>query len=179
MRALFGGSFDPPHLGHVLVCCWVRAVYGVDTILVCPVWHHPYGKPLRPWHLRWQLCAAAFAGQAGTVLSNAERDNPTGTTWDLLEVLAARHGTAPGGLIGGSDTHTDLVNWYRGTELAERVAVLSVPRRGFDDHHPAALPAISSTLVRERLAAGDAVDDLVPAAVARRLAATDAYDRPS
>ncbi len=163
--ALFGGAFDPPHLGHVLAAVHAFASGGAGQVWVLPTAQHPWGKQTRPFAERLDLCRAAFAGLPFVSVRDDERDNPSGTTWDLLDLLERRDPGTRFVLIGGTDTGRDLPRWYRGEELARRLPVLVIPRRPLDDH-PAALPAISSSLVRERLAAGLPVDDLVPAAVA-------------
>ena len=50
--ALFGGSFDPPHLGHVFAAIHARVVGLVDEVWILPVANHPYGKQLSPWQQR-------------------------------------------------------------------------------------------------------------------------------
>jgi nicotinate-nucleotide adenylyltransferase len=168
--ALFGGSFDPPHLGHVLAATWARLVGGVDAVWVLPVAKHAYGKHLSPWAQRWELCQAAFAPLGFATLRDDELRNPEGYTITLIERLRAANPQARFSLVGGTDTSRDLINWHRGAELARLVDVIAVPRRGFDDSHPAALPAISSTLVRERLQRGEAATELLPAAVTTLIA---------
>ncbi|MCA9612005.1 MAG: nicotinate-nicotinamide nucleotide adenylyltransferase, partial [Myxococcales bacterium] len=42
--AVFGGSFDPPHVAHVLVAAWAHATAGADRVLVVPAGAHPFGK---------------------------------------------------------------------------------------------------------------------------------------
>jgi nicotinate-nucleotide adenylyltransferase len=172
--ALFGGSFDPPHLGHVLCALWARAVAQVDAVWVLPVERHPYAKPLRPWAVRWELVRLAFADLPFVAVRDDELRNPHGYTIDLVEALSAAHPGHRWLLVGGTDTARDLPNWHRGPELARLIEVLPVPRRGFDDH-PAALPAISSSAVRAMLAAGGDVDGLLPATVSARIRAGGWY----
>lgn len=172
--ALFGGSFDPPHLGHVLAACYARVVAQVDQVWVLPVARHAYGKALSPWHQRWNLCQAAFAGLPFVRLCDDELQNPSGYTFDLLERLQRKHPSDRWWLIGGTDTARDLVNWHRGAELVKLIEVIPVPRRGYDDH-PAALPEISSSLIRERCKRGEKIDDLVAPAVATLIADNNWY----
>jgi nicotinate-nucleotide adenylyltransferase len=172
--ALFGGSFDPPHLGHVLAACYARIVAQVDEVWVLPVARHAYGKPISSWEQRWCLCEAAFAALPFVRLRDDEHDNPGGYTIDLIERLRARHPQHRWLLVGGTDTARDLPNWHRGAELVDLIGVIPVPRRGYDDH-PAALPEISSSLVRERCRRGERVDDLVGPAVADLIAAKRWY----
>lgn len=164
--ALFGGSFDPPHLGHVLAACYARIVAEVDEVWVLPVARHAYSKPISPWEQRWRLCQVAFAGLPFVHLRDDELANADGYTIDLIERLRTQHPTHRWLLLGGTDTARDLLNWHRGSDLVELIEVIPVPRRGYDDH-PAALPEISSSLIRERTKRGEPIDDLVAPAVAR------------
>jgi len=163
--ALFGGSFDPPHLGHVLAACYARVVAQVDEVWVLPVAKHAYGKAISPWEQRWRLCEAAFATLPFVRLCADERDNASGYTFDLIEHLRRQHPRNHWLLVGGTDTARDLLNWHRGAELMKLIEIIPVPRRGYDDH-PAALPQISSSLIRERLARMEDIGSLVPPQVA-------------
>ena len=163
--ALFGGSFDPPHVGHVLAATYAHAVARLDEVWVLPVDRHAYGKPVSPWDQRWRLCQAAFAGLGFVRMRDDERRNPDGFTVTLLERLRTDHPGNEWFLIGGTDTNNDLRNWHRGAELITLEQVIAVPRRGFDDANVAALPAISSSLIRERIGRGEAISGLVPEAV--------------
>lgn len=169
--ALFGGSFDPPHLGHVLAAVTARSIAGVDAVWVLPVANHPYAKRLSPWAQRWELCQLAFAPLGPWLeIRDDELRNASGFTFDLVIRLKTEHPQHQWSLIGGSDTAKDLVNWHRGAELAQLIEVIAIPRRGQGgDDQPAALPAISSSQVRELLATtGDAAGRL-PLAVAERI----------
>jgi nicotinate-nucleotide adenylyltransferase len=173
--ALFGGSFDPPHLGHVLAAAYAYVVGSVDEIWVMPTANHPWGKPLSPWEQRWALCQAAFSRLPFVRLRDDELSNGEGYTIDLVLLLRDRHPDWRWSLVGGTDTRDDLPSWHRGAELVKLVDVISVPRRGYDDEHPAALPEISSTLVRERASHDKPIDDLVPPAVAALIRANGWY----
>ncbi|TVR17739.1 MAG: nicotinate-nicotinamide nucleotide adenylyltransferase [Planctomycetota bacterium] len=165
--AIFGGSFDPPHMGHVYAAVHARLHAQVDAVWVFPVAHHPYGKVLSPFSQRLRLAQAAFADFPFVSVREDESDNPQGHTITLIELLQQRHPQHQWLLIGGSDTAADLDNWHRGNELRSIVEVHPIPRRGWDEHDPAALPAISSTMVRERLAMGTSVAHLIPQEVTR------------
>jgi nicotinate-nucleotide adenylyltransferase len=166
--ALFGGSFDPPHLGHLLCAVWAQAVSACDAVWILPAARHPYAKPLTPLHQRLALCRAAFAGLAWAEVRDDEARNPSGYTVDLVESLRAAHPQRQWLLVGGTDTAADLPNWHRGAELARLVEVIPVPRGGYRDG--IALPTISSSAVRARLADGAGVEHLLPAAVAALIA---------
>ena len=166
--ALFGGSFDPPHLGHVLAAAWARWCGGADEVWVLPAANHPYAKNLSAWEQRWRLCQLAFADLPFVTVRDDELRS-TGFTVDLVETLQRQHPGHRWLLVGGTDTAKDVVKWRRGAELMQLVEVLCVPRGGYDQH-PAALPAISSSLIRERLRTGAGVEGLVPRTVADEIA---------
>jgi len=167
--ALFGGAFDPPHLGHVLAAVWARSIAGVDAVWVLPVAEHPYGKPVTPFAQRLRLCELAFADLPFVSVRSDERDNPGGRTFTLLEHLQATYSDTRFALVGGTDTERDLPNWYRGQDLLAAVDIIAIPRRGYDDVHPGALPAISSSLVREALRTGASTEGLLPTSVAEAI----------
>jgi nicotinate-nucleotide adenylyltransferase len=166
--ALFGGSFDPPHLSHVLAAVWARSCGGADRVWVLPAANHPYAKALAPWAQRWRLCQLAFADLPFVDLRDDELRS-SGYTVDLVEKLQSENPGQRWLLVGGTDTTLDIGNWRCGAELLQRVEILCVPRGGHDPH-PGALPAISSTLVRQRLAHGGDVGGLVPLNVASEIA---------
>src|SRR5690606_32016933 len=59
--AIFGGSFDPPHVGHVLAVTWVLSTQPVDEVVLVPALEHAFGKPLAPFAHRRRMCELAFA----------------------------------------------------------------------------------------------------------------------
>jgi nicotinate-nucleotide adenylyltransferase len=165
--ALFGGSFDPPHLGHVYAALHARVVGLADAVWVLPAAHHPYAKELRPWAQRWELCQLAFADLPFVSLHDDEL-RLSGFTVDLVEYLAAAYPSNDWMLVGGTDTTRDMPNWRRGSDLAGLIRVHAVPRGGHDDH-AGALPAISSSLVRQTIADDGDLGNLLPARVAARI----------
>lgn len=171
--ALFGGSFDPPHYGHVLAAAWARWRAGADAVWVLPVWRHPWGKPLSPWERRWRLLALAFAAMPFVALRDDELRS-SGYTIDLVQRLARTHPGVRWLWVGGGDTVRDLPRWQRGDELARLVTVVAVPRAGCD-LHPQALPAVSSRELRARLRRGESVAGWLPEPVLAAIRAEGWY----
>ena len=54
--ALLGGSFNPPHVGHLLAAQYVRATQGVDEVWLMPAYRHPFGKALESFEHRVRMC---------------------------------------------------------------------------------------------------------------------------
>lgn len=169
---LFGGSFDPPHLGHLLASQWALATLPVDRLLWVPSYRHPFGKPLSDFDERLALARAAVAtlGPAGGV-RDYERRFGTSYTVDLLRALHATHAGQRFWWLVGSDAFAERHRWKEWEAIEQLASVVVIGRAGTADGSPLALPNISSTEVRRLVAAGgwDEVAELVPARVLRRL----------
>jgi nicotinate-nucleotide adenylyltransferase len=84
--ALFGGSFDPPHVGHLLAADYVLATEPADELWFVPVLEHPFGKPLiGSYDHRVALCEQLAADLRRARVSRAEQESGEGRTVDLLE----------------------------------------------------------------------------------------------
>ncbi len=162
--ALFGGSFNPPHIGHIFAALYALKTAQPDEIWVLPSFSHPLHKQLIDAEHRLAMCRLAFAGIEHIHVRDDERTNSTGYTWDLIHNLKSQYPHHRFSLIGGTDTQESLTTWYRGEELATLISVIAVPRGGYDAS-PAALPSISSSLIRERIATQQDITELVDAQV--------------
>jgi nicotinate-nucleotide adenylyltransferase len=166
--ALLGGSFNPPHVAHLMAAYWALATQGVGEVWLLPAYRHPFGKALAPFEDRVRMCELAAAALRGVHVCTAEAelaDDPLcGKTARTLEHLAAKHPTLRFALVVGSDILRETEKWYRFDRVRELARVLVVGRDGFPDGAGGAplLPAVSSTEIRARLARGDDVSALVP-----------------
>jgi nicotinate-nucleotide adenylyltransferase len=164
---VFGGEFDPPHLGHLAVVRAVRDQLALDRLLVMPTGHPPHrdASPT-PADDRLRMAQLAFAAEPGVEVSRIEldREGPSYTV-DTLRALAPLGELV---LIVGAD-QCDLRSWREPDEI-RRLASLAVAPRGGYACAPGAVELamapvdLSSTTVRERLAEGvgeDAVDPAV------------------
>lgn len=183
---ILGGTFDPVHHAHVFVAVEVRAALGLDEVVLVPAGD--------PWQKRGQVVAdaadrvrmaeLAVAGLAGISVSRVEveRDGPS-VTADTLESL-----TAPGRelvLVLGADAAANMSTWRRLEETRPLATVAVVEREGEHAEPPGPgwswthvrIPRldISSSFVRDRLAAGLPVDGLVPPATLTYIREHDLY----
>lgn len=160
---VFGGAFDPPHLGHVLLPAYLRARGSVDRLIVAPCADHPFGKDLHPFADRLAWTRAAMADHGDFVETSAIEDElvaahgPPSHTLRLLEAIAARHPDAEVRLVIGSDivARGETARWHRWDEIERRFAPIVVPRMGYAPAESCALPDVSSTDVRAWLARDD------------------------
>jgi len=183
---VFGGTFDPVHVAHVVVAAEVRAVLDLDRVLVVPAGD--------PWQKRDRVVASARDRLALVEIAvedvdgleaspvEVERDGES-VTADTLEVLAA-----PGRelfLVLGADTVANMHTWKRLDETRDLATVVVVEREGEHADPPGegwrvehvAIPRldISSTNLRQRLRAGGPIDGQVPPAVVRAIRARGLY----
>ena len=199
---LFGGAFDPPHDAHVALAQAAIDELRLDRLHIVPTgdaWHKT--RPLSAGAHRLAMCRLAFAGLPQVRVDERElrRDGPTYTI-DTLRELQAEYPGAALFLQIGADQALAFHTWRQAGEIL-RIATLSIAVRAalagaappFDAQHPLpslpdsralaarvrvlALPALahSATEVRRRVAAGQAIDGLVPPAVARYIAAHHLY----
>jgi len=154
--AIYGGSFDPPHVSHVLAAVYALKVGGFEQVLVLPVFEHAFQKPLTPFQHRLRMCELAFAGIAGVEVSALERELATPSlTLRTLEHLSGLHPAWAMRLLVGSDVLSETSKWH----AFERVAALAPPyvvgRPGYEQpaDHAALLPDVSSTRIRDALPA--------------------------
>jgi nicotinate-nucleotide adenylyltransferase len=164
--AVFGGSFNPPHLGHVLAGTWLLATGEVDHVLVVPAYRHAFGKSLAPFALRMRMAQAAFACVANATVDPIEFElSGESRTLHTLEALARLHPTWQLRLVIGTDVLAEADKWYRFDRVRELAPPLVLPRS--DGTRPSPLPVLSSTQVRAALREGgrEAVRELVPRAV--------------
>jgi nicotinate-nucleotide adenylyltransferase len=166
--AIFGGSFNPPHLAHQMAALYVLETAPVDELWMVPAFQHPFGKVLAPFAHRLEMCElAAVALGARVKVSAIERD--LGVESRTLRTVRRLQHDFPGhtfSLVIGADLLTELPSWQDSAELRRAVPLVVVGRAGFETGEGRlALPRVSSSEVRAALAAGRSVDGLVPRAV--------------
>lgn len=164
--ALLGGSFNPPHVGHLMAAVFVRAARAVDAVWLVPAANHPFGKALAPFDDRVAMCEAMAldAGPWLTVSRAEESVGGEGRTIDLLEWLLPRHPGTRFEFVIGSDILADLPKWKAWDRIQKLVDVVILNRAGYPDSAAIGPPLaqVSSTEIRKLLAAGQRPDGLVP-----------------
>lgn len=173
---LLGGTFDPPHLGHLVAAEAAREVLGLDEVRLL-VAGRPWMKgDETPARHRVAMARAAVADDPNLAVDDREahRDGQTYTVDTLLELRDERPDVAWTFLLG-TDAAASLPDWHRGAEAVALAdwAVVQRPGAPWPTHHLAdrlqrvEIPqiGISSTDLRARVAAGRSIRYLVPAGV--------------
>lgn len=165
---IFGGSFNPPHVAHVLAATYVLSCCELDKVLVIPAYQHPFAKSLAPFADRMEMCRRAFELLTRVEVSSVEEElGGESRTVRTLEHLHAAHPDWRMRLIVGADIVHEMDRWLspdRVRELAPPIVLGRVgvaPAAGHDDA-PRVLPEVSSTAIRASLARGEPLDTLVP-----------------
>ncbi len=132
--AVFGGSFDPPHKGHVAIALAALSEGIADKVVFVPAEHPPHkaGHALTPYPLRRKMLEIAIAGLPNFEISDIEheRGGALSYTIDTLEELSRR---SPGDsfvLLMGSDSLRQLHTWRRASEIVSGYGVVCYPREG-------------------------------------------------
>lgn len=166
--AVFGGSFNPPHVGHVLAVAYVLATQRVDRVLCVPAFHHPFNKELCAFEHRAEMARLAMLDIARCEVSLIERElgADVSRTLDTVEALHARYPAARLRLLIGADVLADKDKWHRFDRIVELAPPLILGRAGVC--HPGApaavLPAVSSSDIRAALSQDDlaSVQEMLP-----------------
>jgi nicotinate-nucleotide adenylyltransferase len=180
--AVYGGSFDPPHVGHAMVASWVRWTDLADALWFLPAADHAFGKALSPFPDRcaWLDALCAELGPWASV-STVEGDLPgPNYTIDTLNELRRRHPDARLRLVVGADQRPALPRWRRWDEIEADFSPIWVGRDGYPPETGAPVfPGVSSTEVRVRLGAGDPATGLLTAGVRAAIRRTGVRYRPA
>lgn len=175
---ILGGAFDPPHRGHLALVRDALAHFGFERLLVLPTGEPPHKVVETDAETRYRLATAAFTDLPRVELSRHEldRSGPSYTV-ETARWAAARYDDPV--FLVGADEFTDFPTWKEPDEVLEHVwlgvagrpgfaqdrldAVLARLRRPERVHVFAIEPLpISSRDIRARVAAGEAIDALVP-----------------
>ncbi len=176
--AIFGGSFNPPHVAHQMACLLVLEAYSVDQLWVVPTFHHPFAKSLVEFEHRFEMCRLAMAplGDRVTVSRiEAELGQAQSRTLDTLQALRARYPEHAFRLVVGADILAERDKWYHWDDIERLAPPIVIGRAGYPSETRFELPAISSTEVRARLAAGQSGAPLVPSRVLEYIAQQGLY----
>lgn len=184
--ALYGGSFDPIHHGHLILAREAMEQLALDRVVFIPAAQSPFKLDRRPAPaaLRLEMIRSAIAGEPRFECDDSEihRDGPSFT----IDTVEAWHRRAPGAELHyfiGQDNVPDLPKWRRWDELA-RLARFVVFERGEapPSHEFPRITRrvdISATGIRKRVAAGQSIRYLVPDPVRAIIAAHQLYEEGS
>jgi nicotinate-nucleotide adenylyltransferase len=192
---LFGGTFDPPHTGHLIAAQDAALALRLDRVLFVPaaVPPHKQHRTITPAEFRLRMLALALSDDTRFTLDPVELERPGPSyTVDTLRELRRR---LPGDwtLLLGADQYEEFATWREPEEVLRLATVGVLERAGtLPRSAPSNVPAeardgvvrvsvtrvdISSTAIRQRVAAGVSIRYLVPSGVETFIAETGLYLR--
>ncbi len=187
---IFGGSFNPPHMGHLILAQLAAEAAGLNEVLFIPARLPPHksGAALAAGHHRLRMLEIATANNPDFCVSDMEiqRQGPSYTLTTVQTLKKQCAGKAQLTLILGADSVRDIHSWYGAEELVRSVKILGLGRSGVDErdfedlnralgrhaaeklknsflHLP--LIEISASEIRKRVLEGRTIRYLVPDAV--------------
>lgn len=186
--AIFGGSFDPVHCGHLLVAQAAMEELSLSRLFFVPAAQSPF-KPQSapaPAHERLRLLRLALAGQTCYAIDEQEvHRGGTSFTIDTVRDYVRRFPDATLFYLIGADHVPTLPAWREADQLATLVEFVVIPRPG---QAPSSFPApfrgrqlegfplgVSSSTIRRRVKAGQPIHGLVPEAVAEAIRNSKLY----
>ena len=178
---LLGGTFDPPHLGHLSAALAVQTQVGLDEILLMVAnepWQKVGDRQVTPALVRWDMTGALVQGISGLRADDREirRGGPTFTVDTLEEILVEQPDTKIF-LIVGADTAERLETWHRASDVVGLSTIVIVNRDETTNTAPGFLrdaqvlnvtmnPVdVSSSAIREAVARGESIDSVTSPSV--------------
>lgn len=185
---LLGGSFDPPHVGHLLIAQDAFEALALDRLLVVPAGTQPLKQGQQtPAADRLAMTRACFADLPGIAVDPVEVERG-GLSFmvDTVEDVQRRHPAARLHLLVGDDVLPTLPRWREPARLLAMVELVVLTRGEASTTLPAGVHAtvqrlptrrvdVSSTEIRARVRAGRSLRGFVPDAVAAYIASTGLY----
>jgi nicotinate-nucleotide adenylyltransferase len=186
---IFGGTFDPPHVGHVVAAATARHRLGLDRVLLTVAnrpWQKVGTRAITSAADRLALVGALVEGVDGLEVSTIEIERGGDSyTADTVADVRRVHDGATAYVIVGSDAAAGLGSWKRADEVRDAATIVLVDRPGIESQP---LPSgwtfvrvdiprldISSTDIRRRVEAGEPIDGLVPPGVRSVIAERGLY----
>ncbi len=162
---ILGGSFNPPHPGHLGVARAALAAGAVSRVLFVPCAVHAFGKPMENYIHRLEMCRRLVCGEPDMDVSDIEgRIDTGGRTLLMLRALRTEIPDGRWRLLLGADVCLETDRWYQFDEVKKMAPPLYVGRRGVPVNGPDMLAApveVSSSDIRRQLAQGQIPADLL------------------
>jgi nicotinate-nucleotide adenylyltransferase len=187
---VFGGTFDPPHVGHLLLAADAREALTLDRLIFIPVWSQPLkvGTPPVASPLdRLEMVRLAVADDANYVVDDAEINRKgLSYTVDTLEHLAERYPAAELFFLLGQDSLAGFSQWRNPGRILELATLALMMRSGAGDvgewrnadrvvRVSTRRVDVSSSEIRERRSAKKSIKGFVPESVERFIEARGLY----
>ncbi|MBO4464853.1 MAG: nicotinate-nucleotide adenylyltransferase [Prevotella sp.] len=176
---IFGGSFNPIHVGHISLARQLRQLAGLDEVWLMVSPQNPLkqgSNDLLDDRLRYQLARIALHGEEGIKACDYELHLPKPSyTWNTLQHLRQDFPDNTFVLLIGGDNWEHFHRWYKADDIMHEYQIVVYPRRG-SETDTTTLPStvkivntelidISSTEIRQRVQQGESIKEMVPSSI--------------
>jgi nicotinate-nucleotide adenylyltransferase len=187
---VFGGTFDPPHIGHLLLASDARDALSLDRLIFIPAGAQPlktHAPAVASPQDRLEMVRLAVADDASYTVDDTEINRKgLSYTVDTLEDLSKRFAGATLFLLLGGDSVDNFEQWREPQRIRQLASLAAMRRDGGSDGGVKSLPSgvleisarridVSSTEIRKRLRAGQSIKGFVPEGVERFIEARGLY----
>jgi nicotinate-nucleotide adenylyltransferase len=187
---VLGGTFDPPHVGHLLLASDARDALSLDRLIFIPAGAQPFKvdtPPIASPRDRLEMVRLAVADDASYTVDDTEISrNGLSYTVDTLEHLSKRYAGAELFLLLGEDSLASFDEWREPRRIRELASLAAMRRAGGSEGRAKSMPSgvvevstrrvdVSSTEIRKRLRAGQSIKGFVPESVERFIEARGLY----
>ena len=162
--AFFGGSFNPPHIGHFLAAAWVLCSGEVEEVWMVPCYKHAFGKALLSYEHRLAMCrlgAEPLNPERVRISTIEEEMGGVSYTVETLRALHERYPERSFRLLVGNDILQETDAWKDFEVVKQLAPLLVVPRGGWQETLPS-IPTVSSSEIRERIQRKQSLEGFVP-----------------
>jgi nicotinate-nucleotide adenylyltransferase len=196
--AIYGGSFNPPHIGHQTACLWLISALNAKAVMVAPTYEHYFGKELADFEHRMEMCQLMcsyvnfiypndeYENEREIFVTDIEKELPKpNTTLNLVNGVKKIDYCKDSqiAVVIGSDLVPELHKWHEWEKVAAENKIVAVGRSGFSNaespldiyQYPVELSAVSSSDIRERIAKGEPITGLVPHEIERYIYGQNLY----
>jgi nicotinate-nucleotide adenylyltransferase len=182
---VFGGSFDPPHVGHVMAAAYAMSIGNLDQIIVVPTFQHPFEKNLAHFEHRLEMCMLAFDPIQNVKITAIEESLPTpsymiNTLEELFDEACAAsvNEIEEMRLVIGNDCLGEKDKWKDWDKIEELAPPFVIPRH-VDKEEYNYLPDVSSSMIRSmcELSRWDEIYQRVPISVVDYIRVHKLYEK--
>lgn len=179
---IFGGSFNPIHIGHISLARQLRQLVGLDEVWLMVSPQNPLKQQaeLLNEKRRFAMANLALRGEEGLKASDYELHLPKPSyTWNTLQHLEKDFPQHTFTLLIGGDNWERFDRWYHANDILSRYPIVIYPRRGCDINISALPPSvqvvqtvlldISSTEIRQRVQRGESIAGMVPESIEKEV----------
>ena len=163
---IFGGSFNPIHVGHIALARQLRQLAGLDEVWLMVSPQNPLkqgSSDLLDDRLRWELAQKALESEEGIVASDYEFSLPKPSyTWNTLQHLSHDFPDRTFLLLLGGDNWAHFERWRHWKDILRHYDVIVYPRENYAGTVDVPLLHVSSTEIRRRVRNGESINGMVP-----------------